>query len=103
MLPAYQRAQEVLATVASEYDRLYYGGILHERRARAQFASGGMRAGDAVYGWLTEAMALYEQAAELSPTDNDDAVLRWNSCARMIESHPELSPAHEDNFVPLLE
>jgi len=23
---------------------------------------------------------------------NDDAVLRWNACARLLERHPELKP-----------
>ena len=42
--------------------------------------------------WLREAMAFFERAEALSPAHNDDAVLRWNACARLMMSLPETTP-----------
>jgi hypothetical protein len=33
---------------------------------------------------LLEAMSWYEHAETLRPPKNDDALLRWNTCARLI-------------------
>ncbi len=38
----------------------------------------------------------YKRAMELRPADKDDAVLRWNTCVRMIERHPHCAPDPED-------
>ena len=35
-------------------------------------------------------MELFEQAEALRPPGNDDALLRWNACARMLNRHPEM-------------
>lgn len=32
-------------------------------------------------------MEKFEQAESVSNGDNDDAILRWNSCARIIATH----------------
>ena len=69
--------------LSSEYQRRYYCGIVSEREARAFLGRGPAR-GFAYEGYR-EAMAWYEEAAELSPDGNDDAILRWNSCVRVIE------------------
>jgi hypothetical protein len=44
-------------------------------------------------------MALYEQAEAVRPPGNDDARLRWNSCARMIMADPEVAPADDASEV----
>ena len=36
------------------------------------------------YDYLNEAMDSFEKAETLRPPNNDDAVLRWNTCARII-------------------
>ena len=35
---------------------------------------------------LREAMTCYERAEAIRPPGNDEAVLRWNTCARLMES-----------------
>jgi hypothetical protein len=40
-------------------------------------------------------MAHFEKAEAVRPAANDDALLRWNSCARMIANHTDVSPAEE--------
>lgn len=92
---AYPRARDVLASLRSEYDQAYYGGIIAERRAKAQLTR---RAGHGIgtYDWLIEAMKHYERAEALRPPGNDDARLRWNACVRFLARHPQLRPSTED-------
>ena len=37
-------------------------------------------------------MAFYEHAEAVRPAHNDDSVLRWNACARMLMRLPEIEP-----------
>ncbi len=96
-------AREVLERVDDEYARLYYGGILIERRAKATLHVGGPGSGSMAYDYLRQAMELFAGAIAVRPPDNDDAVLRWNTCVRLLASHPELQPVPADTFQPLLE
>jgi hypothetical protein len=40
-------------------------------------------------------MENYERAMKFAPSANDDAILRWNTCARMIMENPEIQPRPE--------
>jgi len=95
------RVQDVLSQLEDPYEQAYYAGIIAERKARARLRQHFPGAGDVAYRFLHEAMKLFEQAQELSPGGNDDAILRWNSCARTIMD-ASLEPS-DDDFVPLLE
>jgi|SRR5687767_12605369 len=88
------RAEELVARLPGEYERCYYGGLVAERRARALIDQPGPGA-RAAGAWLQEAMAAYEQAEALRPPDNDEATLRWNACARVLNARPELIPHDE--------
>ena len=72
-------AQKVVARLRDEYDRLYYSGITCERRAKARLQDAGR-----AFDLLREAMGWYEKAEAVRPPGNDDALLRWNTCARLI-------------------
>ena len=78
------QAQEVAARLTDEYQRQYYSGIIHERRGKALLNRGVPGSGYDAYEWLREAMQEYEQAEKLRPAGNEDAILRWNACARII-------------------
>ena len=95
-------AWSTVALLTSEYDRLYHTGIVYERRAKASIKHATPRNGPRAYEWLREAMACYEKAEILRPTNNDDAVLRWNACARLIMSDEHLVPMSEEPTEPLL-
>jgi hypothetical protein len=95
------RARDVLPLLRNEYDRVYYAGIIAERRAKVLLASGGVRIGSAIYEWLSEAMSCYEQAEAIRSSGNDDAILRWNACARIIQQNPQLEPVAEERSEPL--
>jgi tetratricopeptide (TPR) repeat protein len=96
---------EALATVdrlTDEYERAYYTGIIYERRAKAFLRHGSPRSGPRAYEWLREAMTYFEKAETLRKPNNDDALLRWNACARMIMSDHHLVPMSEEPHEPLL-
>ena len=76
--------QEVLGRLHDEYERAYYSGIVCERRAKARLSQGSPGSGFAAYEWFRDAIRWYEKAEAVRPAGNDDAILRWNTCARMI-------------------
>jgi hypothetical protein len=98
---AVSKAREVLPRLKDEYDRHYYAGIINERRGHAQMLSPSMGASALAHDWFIEAMECFERALPIRPEGNDDAVLRWNSCARLLNAHPELAPRHEEHHVVL--
>jgi hypothetical protein len=100
---AYEQARAALTEIRDDYKRHYYAGILCERRAKAQRRRGGLRAGHSVYDWFRQAMDHYERAAAVRPAANDDSLLRWNACARVLNAHPDLAPEAEEAFRPMLE
>ena len=87
---AVQRAKEALAGLTSEYEREYYSGLILERRAKARLELRAPGAGFVAYEWLREAMTWYEKAEAHRPDNNDDAVLRWNTCARMLNDRADI-------------
>lgn len=96
------KVHELISRLNNDYDRQYYSGIVCERQGisiLAQNYSGGMFT---AYEWLVEAMDHYEIAETMRPTGYDDAIIRWNTCARLIRDY-DLSPRREDRFEPPLE
>ena len=90
-LPA-SRARELLRSIQGEYEEAYYAGIIFERSARARMKHGAPGTNDKAYREFAEAMRCYEKAEEHRPPGNDDAILRWNTCARTLMRHRELRP-----------
>ena len=97
-----KKAKEYLARITDEYQRFYYSGMVSERRGHSLLAQGGMGSGGMAYDALREAMEWYEKAEKIRPAGNDDALLRWNTCARVLEGNSHLAPA-SDTYEPVLE
>ena len=97
------RAREVLTHLHGDYERAYYTGIVHERWAESLLRKDTPGAGFTAYQSLREAMECYEKAEALRPSLNDDSILRWNTCARILMRNPELRPRGEEQFEPVLE
>ena len=97
-----RRAREVLGRLTDPYQRAYYAGIIAERLAHAQLTSGAMHAEAMAATTLHSAMESFEQAERLRQPGNDDAILRWNTCARLIMSNHHLVPMSEEPGEPLL-
>lgn len=99
-----REAQQTTARLRGQYEQAYYSGIICERAAMAHHRRGSWASGDIAYELLCQAMTCYETAEKQRPPDNDDALLRWNTCARTIMRHPEIKPLDEtDTVVPQLE
>lgn len=82
-----KEANSLLPQLEDDYQREYYTGIILEREGKAALNRKFPDSKHDAYEWLKEAMEVFERASSLSLTDNSDAVLRWNACARAIEKH----------------
>ncbi len=94
------QAQGLVHRLPSEYERAYYAGIICERRGWALLSHSTPGAGFLAYEWLRDAMKWYEQAESRRPVDNDDAILRWNACARLLMEHPHLHERVDEPHMP---
>jgi hypothetical protein len=97
-----QEAKDVIPRLREEYDRAYYSGIISERRAKCLLQQSRHGSGPIVYEWLHEAMGWYEKAEAIRPPANDDALLRWNTCARMLMKNPQVQPAQQERSEPIM-
>jgi hypothetical protein len=98
---AMKSAEEVLQRIDGEYERAYYAGLIWERQGLAHLRQGGLCSNANTFHALREAMAHYERAETLRPHGNDDAILRWNACARAIMRNPEIRPLPDTEFQPI--
>src|ERR1051325_9514417 len=94
------RAWSLLPKLRDEYQRAYYQGILLERQARLYMRSDVPGANFSAYDLFREAMRLFEKAERLRPPENDEALLRWNTCARTIIAE-RLEPRPLEDFRPI--
>ena len=76
----------VFQSLQDPYERLYYTGLLYYRRAKAQLRAG--RPPHTLLVLFEKAMQCFEDAEKIRPPDNDDAILRWNRCVRLLETIP---------------
>ncbi len=82
---ARERAKALIPRLQSEYDRAYYEGIIYERWAKAEAVR--RIPNHVVSGWFQHAMRCFERAEAHAPPDNPDAILRWNTCVRLVERY----------------
>jgi hypothetical protein len=92
--PAFSDAKELLNRVCDGYCKSYYAGIIYERRAKAHLSRGGPGSDALAYDWFRQAMEAYEEALKSQPAGNEEAILRFNTCARILMKHSELKPGH---------
>lgn len=98
-----EEARALLQQLTSEYARSYYAGIICERRGMAVLNRNAPGAGYIAYDWLRRAMEWYEKAETLRQPGSEDALLRWNTCARVIDGHHSVQPAPEQQVADQLE
>lgn len=93
---AVSRAGELAAGLPDEYEQSYYAGIIRERLAKAILQRDRYGAVATAADWLRDAMTFYERAEAKRPAHNDDSLLRWNACARLLMHLPVPAPdVHE--------
>ncbi|MFI5297428.1 MAG: hypothetical protein ACHREM_04965 [Polyangiales bacterium] len=87
-------ARAALDKLSNEFDRLYFHGIVSERRAKAILDRGAHDQTAAAWHHIHDAMAYYERADALQrDVANDDAILRYNTCVRLIVAYGLAEPA----------
>ena len=101
--PAFNNAKELLNRVCDGYCKSYYSGIIFERRAKTHLSRGGPGSDALAYDWFRQAMEAYEEALKSRPAGNEEAILRYNTCARILMKHPELKPGHTADEEHMLE
>lgn len=88
--------QDYLSQISDDYERAYYTGIIYERRAKANLSKGSLGSESTAYEFFRQAMNWFEKAEAVRPPNNDDAILRWNGCARIVMRN-KLEPREMDN------
>ena len=92
------QTKELVTRMRSDYDRAYYSGIVAERRAKIKLRQHTPGCRFQAYDLLKEAMHWFEKAEPLRPSGHDDTILRWNTCARIIERN-KLVPREEEERI----
>jgi tetratricopeptide (TPR) repeat protein len=93
----YAEAEKIFQSLADPYERVYYMGLLQERLAKAQIRAG--RPAHMLVGSFQEAMRCFEEAEKIRPPHNDDAVLRWNRCVRLLEKIGHVEGENLESFL----
>ena len=101
--PPVQSVMALVAELEDAYDRAYYAGLVCERRAQAFLDQSGPASGTMAHEWFMDAMEHYEEAERLRPPANDDPILRWNTCARIVNARSDVRPPAHDPGPHMLE
>ena len=92
----YAEVEAIFERLADPYERLYYLGLLYERRVKAQLRGG--RAAHTLLPLLEKALHCFAEAEKINPPGNDDAILRWNRCVRLLQSQPDFEAEETVSF-----
>lgn len=99
--PSFSKAEKVLERFEDPFMHAYYSGILSERRAKAHLKIGGPNAVQMAQTWLEKAMESFNQAIE-ADEERQEAVIRWNSCARLLNEQnrmPSTAGFEQEEFL----
>jgi tetratricopeptide (TPR) repeat protein len=94
-----RETEEIFQLLSDPYERLYYAGIVYERRAKAQFNAG--QPPHVLLPLFEQALHTFAEAEKISPPGNDDAILRWNRCVRLLQNRTYVWDVWEQERVPL--
>jgi len=79
-----REVEEIFLRLADRYEQMYYTGLYYERRAKAQLRTG--QSPHVVYPLFERALHCFGEAEKIRPAGNDDSILRWNRCVRLLQS-----------------
>jgi len=91
----YAEVEAIFRRLTDPYTQHYHLGLLTERRAKAQMHIG--RPSYVVVALLEQAMRHFEEAEKLRPAGNDESILRWNRCVRLLQKLPHAEPVETPN------
>ncbi len=99
-----KRAGSAVSQLLDPYRNAYYQGIIAERWAKSILHRGLPRADEMAHEWVDKALSWYARAEGIRPAGNDESILRWNTCVRLLERHPGVKPRDErESYEPTLE
>ena len=96
-------ARDAVAHLTDPYSQAYYNGIICERWAKAVLRRGVPGSSELAYEWIEKAMDWYARAESIRPAGDDDPLLRWNSCVRLLAANPRLKPRESEEYEPSFE
>ena len=96
-------AKQLCSELKSEYEQNYYRGIIEERLAKTALSRETPRAKFIAYEHYASAMRFFEEAENNRPEGNQDSVLRWNACARVIKGLKLHSSETDKGVQPFLD
>ena len=88
--PSFNQAVELVPKLDNSYCKSYYMGLIYERRAKFHLKQGGPGAAPSAHDWFVKAMDMFDEALTVCDPSNQNAVLRWNSCARILNDNPDI-------------
>lgn len=97
------KAMEMVSKLIDKYQAEYCTGLIYERQALSAYKRRTPRAGYITYEYLQRAMKHYELAEQIRPKTDDESVLRWNACVRLIQKHKLKASPEERGTEPLLD
>jgi hypothetical protein len=97
------RSRAAVDRLTEPYKNAYYNGIICERWGKALLNRRIPRAAEMAFDWIAQAMDWFAKAQGIRPAGNDEAILRWNSCVRMLRRHAQLRPADAEAYEPSFE
>jgi hypothetical protein len=96
------RARTLLPRITDEYERAYLSGIICERRGKAQLHGGALGSAEVAADWFREAMTWYAKAEVMRPPGNDESILRWNTCVRLLGRHEPIGRFDPREYEPTI-
>lgn len=93
-----QQALEWIERLEDAYEQDYCRGIIYERQAKAALKRSIPRSHFIAHEFLSRAMYYYEKAEKIRPEKNEESILRWNACARLIMRF-KLEPSPEEKGI----
>lgn len=98
-----RRAEEAAAALEDPYRNAYYHGILCERWAKSILRRSVPRGDEMAWEWIDKAFGWYAKAEKLRTPGNDEAILRWNACVRLLVARPRVRARTAEAWEPALE
>lgn len=80
----YRETEDIFLHLQDAYERLYYTGLLYERRAKAMLKAD--QPPPSLLPLFDQALRSFADAEKVRPAGNDDAILRWNRCVRLLQN-----------------
>ncbi len=96
-------AKQLCLELTNTYEQKYYRGIIEERLGKEALKRRSPRVKYIAYEHYRSAMHYFDEAEKLRPKGNEDALLRWNACARSIKEFGLVSSPKDTGVQPFLD